>query len=301
MRAVQHKRNGREGNGSNVIRKILLLSLALVLCFAFGGCAEKEETLTPEQIDQIVTEAVNAVDEAETYKFHMDMFMAMAVVGGTDPGTMTMGANTTGVIDNMNQEMQMVMDMTMNVPQQDEQQMQVEMYIVDEWVYAKMSMPGMGEQWMKTELTPEMWETQKKVEQQIELLKTAKEVKFLGSEVVDGIQCYVFDIIPDMEKLVEYLAEQQSMLGVGLDIAKLAEVFKNMSISIKEWMAEDSLFLTKATAHMLMELSPEDVGATEEDFEKMTVDMSVEVLAHDYNQPASVELPPEALEATTIE
>jgi hypothetical protein len=279
---------------STTIRKILLLSLALVLCFAFGGCAEKGETLTAEQVDQIVIDAVNAVAEAETYKFDMGMFMTMAVVGGTDPGTMTMGANTTGAIDNVNQEMQMVMDETMNVPQQGEQQMQVEMYIANDWIYAKTSI---GEQWMKTELTPEMWQTQKQAEQQIELLKTAKKVRFLGSEVVDGIQCYVFDIIPDMEKLVDYLNQEQSMVGVGLDIAKLAELFANMSISIKEWVAEDTLLLTKTTAHMFVEVSPEDVGATEEDFEKMTIDMSVEVLAHDYNQPVSIELPPEALEA----
>jgi uncharacterized lipoprotein YehR (DUF1307 family) len=31
---------------STVIRKILLLSLALVLAFALLGCAEEEETLT---------------------------------------------------------------------------------------------------------------------------------------------------------------------------------------------------------------------------------------------------------------
>ena len=282
---------------STVIRKILLLSLAFVLCFAFGGCVEKEETLTPEQIEQIVIAAVNAVAGAETYKYDMDMFMTMAVVGGTDPGTMTMGANTTGVIDNTNQEMQIVMDTTMNVPQQEEHVTQVEMYIVDEWVYVKSSV---DEQWMKTGLTPEMWETQKQAEQQIELLKTAKEVKFLGTEVVDGIQCYVFEIVPDMEKLAEYLAQQQSMLYGGLDIAELVELFANMSIQIKEWVAEDSLFLTKAATHMLMELSPEDVGATEEDFEKWSIDTTVEVLAHDYNQPVSVELPPEALEASEI-
>jgi len=258
-----------------MIRKILLLSLAFVLSFAFGGCAEKEETLTPEQIEQIVIAAVNAVAGAETYKYDMDMFMTETAVGGTDPWSRTTLANTTGVIDNTNHEMQMSMDMTMNVPGQDEQQMQMEIYIVDEWVYTKTSM---DEQWSKTELTPEIWETQKQAEQLIELLKAAKEVKFLGTEGVDGIQCYVFDIIPDMEKV----AEQWSTL------------------SIRELVAEDGLFLTKASRHTLMELSPEDVGATEEDFEKWSIDTTVEVLAHDYNQPVSVELPPEALEAPEV-
>jgi len=285
---------------STMIRKILLLSLALVLPFALLGCAEEEETLTSEQIDQIVVDAVNAVAEAQTYKFDMDMFMTMAVVGGTDPGTMTVGANATGVIDNVNQEMQMIMDMTMNVPGEDEQQMGMEMYIVDEWVYMEMSIPEIGEQWMKMELTPAMWQTQQQIEQTMELLQTATEVKFLGSEAVDGVQCYVFDIIPDMEKLAEYLAQQQSMLGVGLDIESLAELFANMSVSIREWVAQDSLFLTKSTADLLIEVTPADVGAAPEDFDKMTMDLSTVMTVYGYNQPVSVELPPEALEAPEI-
>ena len=45
------------------------------------------------------------------------------------------------------------------------------------------------------------------------------------------------------------------------------------------------------------EMSPEDVGATEEDFGKMTMDMNIEMKLYDYNQAVSIELPPEALEA----
>jgi hypothetical protein len=285
---------------STMIRKILLLSLALVLPFALLGCAEEEETLTSEQIDQIVIGAANAVAEAQTYKFDMDMFMTMAVVGGTDPGTMTVGANATGVIDSVNQEMETIMDMVMSVAEEDEQQMGMEMYVVDEWLYMKMSIPEIGEEWVKMELTPAMWQTQQQIEQTMDLLQTATEVKFLGSEAVDGVQCYVFDIIPDMEELAEYLGQQQSMLGVGLDIESLAELFANMSVSIREWVAQDSLFLTKSTADFLIEVTPADVGAAPEDFDKMTMDLSTVMMVYGYNQPVSIELPAEALEALEI-
>jgi hypothetical protein len=49
-----------------------------------------------------------------------------------------------------------------------------------------------------------------------------------------------------------------------------------------------------------MEITPEDVGATAEDFEKITMDMNIEETIHDYNQPVSVMLPPEALNATEM-
>jgi hypothetical protein len=284
-----------------MIRKILLLSLALVLALALLGCAEKEETLTPEQIDQIVIDAANALAEAETYAFDMDASETIDVIGGTEPGTMSLAADATGVIDNANKEMQLGMNMTMNVPEEDQQQMGMEIYIVDEWVYVRMSIPEVGEEWMKMELTPEMWGLWEQVDQQVELLETATEVKFVGSEVVNGIQCYVFDIMPDMEQLAEYLAQQQVMLGMGLaEMENLEELLDKTSLSIEEWIAKDSSLLMKAQANMRVEVTPDDVGATPEDFDKMTMDLSMDMTVYDYNQPVSIELPPEALEAPAI-
>jgi len=284
-----------------MIRKILLLSLALVLALALLGCGEKEETLTPVQIDQIVIDAANALAEAETYAFDMDASETIDVIGGTEPGTMSLAADATGVIDNANKEMQLGMNMTMNVPEEDQQQMGMEIYIVDEWVYVRMSIPEVGEEWMKMELTPEMWGLWEQVDQQVELLETATEVKFVGSEVVNGIQCYVFDIMPDMEQLAEYLAQQQVMLGMGLaEMENLEELLDKTSLSIEEWIAKDSSLLMKAQANMRVEVTPDDVGATPEDFDKMTMDLSMDMTVYDYNQPVSIELPPEALEAPAI-
>lgn len=286
---------------STTMRKVLFWFLALALPFALLGCAEEEGTLTSGQIDQIVIDAANALAEAETYAFDMDASETIDVIGGTEPGTVSLAADATGLIDNANKEMQLGMNMTMNVPEEDQQQMGMEIYIVDEWVYVRMSIPEVGEEWMKMELTPEMWGLWEQVDQQVELLETATEVKFVGSEVVNGIQCYVFDIMPDMEQLAEYLAQQQGMLGMGLaEMENLEELLDKTSLSIEEWIAKDSSLLMKVQANMRVEVTPDDVGATPEDFDKMTMDLSTVMTVYDYNQPVSIELPPEALEAPEI-
>jgi len=290
-----------------IAKKVLVFCLAFVLSFAFVGCAEKEEPLTSEQIDQIVTEAVNGLAEAETYKFDMDLSMTMEVVGGTDPGTMSMSANATGAIDNVNEEMHMVMDMTMNLPEQGEQEMDMELYIVGEWVYVKVSIPQIGEQWVKMELTPEMWEMQKQIEQQMELLETAMDIQLVGSESVGGVDCYIFEITPDMGKLAGYLSEMLGMQGMSSEEMEAlgwllddlsGELFKELSI--REWIAKDSSLFVKAEVHMVMQVSPEDVGATAEDFENLTMDINMGMAAQDYNEPVSIQLPPEAADALEI-
>lgn len=51
---------------------------------------------------------------------------------------------------------------------------------------------------------------------------------------------------------------------------------------------------------VVLEMLPEDVGATAEDFEKMTMDMKGPVKYYDYNKPVTIELPQEALNAQEI-
>jgi hypothetical protein len=56
----------------------------------------------------------------------------------------------------------------------------------------------------------------------------------------------------------------------------------------------------KAAMDVVLEMLPEDVGATAEDFEKMTMDMKGPVKYYDYNKPVTIELPQEALNAQEI-
>jgi len=276
---------------STVIKKVLLLFLTLILSFAIVGCAEEE--LVQEEIDQIVADAVIASTDVDTSKFDMDMLMTIEVIGGVEPGEMTMLTDFTGAVDNANKEMQMTINMTMDVTGEGKQGIATEFYIVGEWMYMKTDIPVIGGQWMKTRLTEEMWEAESQIGSQIALLEAATEVDLLGSESVRGTACYVVEIVPSMEALGKLLSQQTT----GLENIDWEELKLFKETSIREWIAKDSYLLMKAEIHMLMEMRPEHIGATEEDFEKMTMDINIEMKLYDYNKPVSIELPQEALGA----
>ena len=294
---------------SAIVRKALSLALALALCFTFVGCAEKGEALTQEEIDQIMADSINATATAETYQFDMDMSMTIDVTGGEEAVTMSMTANGTGALNNTSQEMQMIMNgtMIMGIPGQAtmEMSMNMEYYIVDRWAYIKVSMPGMVENWTKMELPSEawemMWDSQTKIDYGQELMELL-DISFLDSESIDGVECYVFDIGLNMTEVADYILQLMPEMGeIGIEPEMLTNLLQKMSISQTEWIAKDTNLMLKADAQVLMEITPEDVGATAEDFEKITMDINIEVTIHDYNQPVSVMLPPEALNATEIE
>jgi len=262
-----------------MVKRLSFFFLALILCFALIGCAEKqeaptpqqieeEEALTPQQIDQIITEAASAAAEIGTCITDMITSGTLEVTGGGETATMTTVADLTIATDNVNKKMHILQTMTNIMPGGGKQETRTETYFVGDWKYVKA--PETGGQWTKMKSTREMWETQDQIAQQIEFLQTAAEVSFIGSEAVDSIDCYVFKIIPDMNKIAEYMSQQPEMQGLGPEgIEYLKKLFEKMSVSMKQWIAKDTCLFTKAELHLLMEMTPEDVGATKDEFERL--------------------------------
>jgi hypothetical protein len=82
--------------------------------------------------------------------------------------------------------------------------------------------------------------------------------------------------------------------GADLSQFSFADMVKDMSF--KQWIAEDGYLIMKSETHVVMEISPEDVGASVEEFQKITADQSAVMVFYDYNEPVSIELPAEALD-----
>ena len=274
----------------SAVKTILALSLALVLSFTFVGCVAG---LPQEEINQIIGNVTSA--EYDTFKFDVEMPMTMTVVGGSDPGTASIVVDGTGVVDMANEEMQMTMSMTMDIPGAGEQEMAAEVYIVGGWMYTKMDLFGLGEQWTKMEVTEETWQQQGQIEPLLEFLATAVEVNYLGSKTVSGTECYLFEIVPDMEALGELLGQETA--GTGFDFSQLDLADLYDKLSVKEWIAKDSCLIMRVEIEMVLEMNASDVGAAADDFDKMTMDVKMVESFYDYNEPVSIELPPEALDA----
>ena len=282
---------------SAMLKKLLLISLALVLSFslvAFAGCKEK---LPQEEIDQIIAGALAA--SYDTVSFDMDVPMTIEAEGGDDPGAISVAMSGTGFVDIINQAMRMTMEADMNIPGAGPQVINAEIYVLEGWMYTVMHIPGLDEQWVKTALTEQMWQQQDQVEQYVELLATAVDIDYKGTETVNGVECYVFEIEPDMDTLGDLMVEETSGLGImdlsGLDLGELYQ-----ELSVKEWLAKDSYLLQRAEIELVMEIRPSDVGATGDDFEKMTIDIEMTMRFYDYDQPFTVVLPPEALAAEEV-
>jgi hypothetical protein len=280
-------------------RKILAVSLLLVMVLSFIACGG--ETSSPAQ--EIVDGAVQALDDIQAYEFEMDMAMDMAAESEGEKAEMTMETDYNGALDLANQQMRMDVDINIKITGEDEIEGTIELYLVDGTGYSMTTAPGEDPVWEKEEGISETdWEgiieMMMLAKPQIELLE-ASEVEVIGSESVKGVDCYVLRLTPDMEQLWETVGQQvalgftEEMGWPVLSAEILDQAFS--SLSVKQWIAQDTYFLMKVDIDMNLELTAEAMGVPEEEG-VATITVVMKMLAYNYNQPVSIELPPEAEE-----
>ena len=71
------------------------------------------------------------------------------------------------------------------------------------------------------------------------------------------------------------------------------------SYSVKQWIAKDDYFLMKVELDVAMESTPEIMDFLGGEGE-MSIDITIVYLAYDFNESASIELPPEAENAVQM-
>jgi len=285
-------------------KKILTISLVLVMVLSLAACAkEAEEEGELPSAQEIVDGVIGSLDNIRTYQFDMDMTMDMAGEAEGEVFEMTMVMDGSGALDLENRQMRADITMNMAMPEEDEVEMEMEIYLIGGMMYMMMDVPEMGPMWIKAEMPEGTWEEMTEqmsgLEAYLGLLEAA-EVKVIDSEMIEGVDCYVLQLTPDVEQLWQ-LAMQQADV-TELEMPAISEEFvKEMfrSFSVKQWVAKDTYFLTKVEINMAMELTPEAMGFPEEEG-VVTMDIAISLLAYNYNQPVSIVLPPEAEEAVEV-
>jgi hypothetical protein len=212
-----------------------------------------------------------------------------------------MAMDISGLLDLAGQQMQVdfVAQASMSGEDPEIQEIELAMYLVDGVMYMHTQIPMLGNMslWMKSEIPEGYWDTADTIEPQLELVETAQ-VTLIGSEKVGSVDCYVLELVPDMEQLWEAMMAQGQAAGesawpemsIGEDMPEVD------SFSAKQWVAKNTFYLMKAEMTMAMSapLGTTGVAGAVSDVD---IEMSVSMTMHDYNRPVSIELPEEAEDA----
>lgn len=299
------------------MKKVFLVSLAIVLVsgMILSGCAEPDsspapaptpapasapptipepapETPSAEEeamptIDEVITNAVVALEELTTWRCEQSMHMDMED-SGTEDGHIIISMSGKGTIDLPDREMES--DITTSaVTLGKETKTQQIIYFIEDMVYMRTDIPDMEVQWVKQTLSGDevdlVWEILVRGLSAAADMLEAGHYEQLSMGEADGVPCYLLEGSLDTQEFSKLFQEITGSTQVlPFDVS---EMFQDCKVSF--WVAKDTynLIQEKMTATISMEV--EDV--------KIEGDWDVTSRYYDHGMEISIELPPEAAEA----
>jgi len=277
-----------------------IIAAVMLSLLAATGCAGNP--MSDEAIEKTVEEIVAANLAVETTTFDLAMEATVSVQGAAGVEQTSLSGAGSGAVDSTNQTMHMVMSMTTGVPGQSPLEIPVEYFLVDGWMYMSVAVPGQGTQWMKMRMPEGMWEQQDQIQQQVDLLKAADEVNYLGTEEVNGVDCYVVEIVPNLDSIRKMMGQMQGQLpSMGdLDLSSLDLGQMVKQVSMTQYIAVDGYLFMRTDQHILIEMTPAMLGIPEGEFDVIVEDITTTMVFGDYNKPVTIQMPQGALAATQI-
>ncbi|MBL7165249.1 MAG: hypothetical protein ISS55_02035 [Dehalococcoidales bacterium] len=286
---------------------IVFLAAAILVPLSACQLATPEEAAEKQALpsaEEIVDGVAQALKDLKTYRFDADRTMKIAVESEAEAFQATTVMEVSGTLDIEAGRIRTTTTIEVNMvaPGEDVMRMEMNMYLMEDAVYILAHLPQMGNisMWLKSEMPEGTWEQMSQVEPQIELLQAAV-VSVIGTDTVRGVDCYLIEVAPDPEQLWELFMEWSQVTSQELPEVEedsMKEIVEGFSV--KQWIAKTTFYLIKSEIEMTLEMTPEAMGFPDEEG-SLTMEIAMSLLAYDYNQPVSIELPPEAEDAIEVD
>jgi hypothetical protein len=283
------------------MKTYLVIALATISCICYlltglTSCASKSVDNSAEQ--QIVSNTINAMGKISTYKLDADLTMAFTYKNTEQPYT----SNFTNKwewqsqrqFNLANSQMKMSMNCGDGVSK-----FIWDNYVTDGWEYFKNILPQVmpigSDTWFKIQLGPNnrFFSNEAQIAPLDELFKTAAKITLIGSENLDGSDCYILQVAPSREGISDWIISQQQPQGRTIiplrhgGLPPVNDYATGYQTSwIRVWVEKDNYLVKKIEISVFFSLDINSIS-----------DFKGQMNFSDYNEPVSIEIPPDGLKA----
>jgi hypothetical protein len=290
--------------------KTVCLVLAAILIFslpAFTGCrgtvaapAATSSLTAPkqEELQQILSDSILTLSEASSYKVDFNLDMDFTSTGNETIFQMGAAITNKGEVNVLSHESHMTILSsiylgTKTIPSANKT---YELYVLPDAIFVKDG-KSQFKQNLYNETILAKYEANA-VEQQLALLKSISDIKFLVYETLDNSDCYVVEAVPDLKavakRLGSYLPQPPVPQGPWSTTPSpselisttppLSEIVKSLSFTL--WIEKETKYLRKVVFLVKIEdkVSQARPGL---------IDFNITMKLYDYNQIIDITLPSE--------
>ena len=162
--------------------------------------------------------------------------------------------------------------------------------------------------WTKTRFDNALWKRETQIPYLVEILKTAIHSDLQDNEKINGVDCYVLTVAPSIQDAIDFVVSQEqpfgaqidTMWGGGIPVVR-ADAYR--SDYIKIWIDQNSYLPMRVELNVDFQgnVGGGDIplGTTHYTPTTNPVDSSFsgQLIFSNYNQPVSIQVPQEALDA----
>lgn len=271
---------------------VLILFLMATLLISTLSCKGTESTNAGGVTVQNVAERVQgALLQLNSYETEMEMTMNLDGVVDGESGKIDLTAKANGAADMAARKMWMDMAMSMKGKGGTEtidEVNKISTYIDGDITYVGTTDSTGKMSWQHQTTPSSTWEQKQQIDQFMSLLDNS-EIKYLKSEKVQGTQCYLVELDPDLNVLWNLIGQQMGQYTSDMGVDNIGSAVKK--VTVKYWFAQDTLFFRKIYINMDMELSAEQMGGTEG---QVTVLSEITLDISKHNTSINIKVPEEA-------
>jgi hypothetical protein len=280
------------------INKLLAVFLAvLVAGGVLTGCSGD---MGPEDARELALQALANYDQLSYLKFDSTMPVSMTVIGGPQKAPVSITMEENGVVDNKRRALHIYSRMSLAGSSADDYQVPSDIYVMGDWLYMSLTYSDGGQQWMKSQITSDMWSLQNSLNNPVDLMRSSSSFTPVGEEQVNGAAQAVIAVEPGRDALGQWL-NAQTVLNISSTTwaeTDLPTVVKQAEY--KFWIDRETQQITKIAIALTLEVTPGDVGAQATDFTQMTLEVGTTIQVYGHNTPFSLALPEGAGTAVDI-
>lgn len=211
-------------------------------------------------------------------------------------------------VDLVHRQMQMSMVIDNSDPYENYGRFTINMVVTGGREFEQAWTPGGGNTggaWNKSNLSDETWNRETQLGIVLELLKSADHPALLGSEVINGVDCYVLTVSPSSGAVADWLVSQEQDVGPSLSLSTGAALAGRSVFSqtyhggiFQLWIAGGTHLLLKAQFGLHFEADSAYLSRLwpTQGISDIASDFYGQFSFSNYDRPVSVEPPPQASE-----
>jgi hypothetical protein len=241
---------------------------------------------------------IDSSAKLESYSFSMEMAQNIELVNLSTGETQKLYTRSLGVgFANMTERALKLVMASLSYAEGDEENstaLALEEYLLNDTIYIKME-----GNWtiMKLPAAAAAWSQQNTMEQQVNMFNQSN-LTLIGSEIVEGLDCYKVRAKIDMGTYADQLSGEMAASLPMID-ANNTDLFRNMTLDIYYWISKDTHHLKKTDILEVFNLTPQSLGipAKGPEEQEMRINSRITMLFEDFNESMNIVLPAEARKA----